>query len=124
MTLASLIPLALPLIPVAERLCEGLIRGAFYDDLCYSLHGVYELEKGIGDAWMISEADMLRQFPITPHRSARRVIWDAFDKFKFHRIQMTVPNDFHVNWCKSIGFTLEKINGNEAHFFLCQPYQL
>ena len=120
---AMLIPLALPLIPVAKQLCTGLIRGAFFGDICYSLHGVYTIEDGVGDAWMVSERDLLKRFPITPHRSAKQVIWEAFDKFEFKRIQMTVPNDFHVKWCESIGFVLEKINQDKAHLSICPHYQ-
>jgi len=117
--MAKQIPGTGMLIPIAGTLCiKGLTRGSFYMGNCFSLHGVYPLTKAIGDAWMISHPALLRKFPLAPHRSARQVILDAFRDFKFDAIQIQVPDDFHVRWCESIGFTKVKKEGDKVHLMI------
>lgn len=77
--------------------------------VCYSLHGSFTIREGVGEAWMISDRDRLKKYPIAAHRSAREMLKESFCKLSLHRIQIDVPIDFHMKWCESLGFTLEGI---------------
>lgn len=117
--LAKNIPGTDILLPLVGTLCiKGLARGSFYHDNCFSLQGVYPVTKNIGDAWMISHPSLLKKFPLAPHRSAKQVIADAFRDFKFDAVQIQVPDDFHVRWCESIGFTRVKKEGQKVHLII------
>lgn len=103
--LARQIPGTESLILVSDRLClDGLVRASFADGICYSLHGVYALTEALGDAWMISNGELLKKYPLCAFRSATIVLKYVLKEFNFSRIQIQVPNDFHVRWCKSMGF--------------------
>jgi hypothetical protein len=110
MTCALAIKGTEPLYEIADILFKGLVRGTFYNNICYSLQGVYPLPTGIGDAWMISDHDLLKKYPLAAHRSAKVTLSYAFHEFGFTRIHITVP-DTDVKWCESIGFSkIGKVN--------------
>lgn len=105
MTCALAIKGTEPLYAIADILFKGLVRGTFYNHICYSLQGVYPLPTGIGDAWMISDGDLLKKYPLAAHRSAKVTLDYAFHEFGFKRIHITVPKS-DIKWCESIGFTI------------------
>lgn len=113
--LTKLIPGADVLVPIMGTLClKGMARASFFENACFSLQGVYPITEEIGDAWMISHAGLLKKFPLTAHKSARVVIKDAFDLFKFKAIQIQVPDGPDVKWSQSIGFKETRRDGTKV----------
>lgn len=114
------IPGADLLIPERGTLTiKGIARGSFFRGNCFSLHGVYPLPNTkIGNAWMISHASLLKKYPLVPHRSAKQVIRDSFRDFSYDAVYIQVPDDFHVRWCESIGFTFVKKENNKVSLMI------
>lgn len=71
--------------------------------------GVVVIWKGVGEAWMLLNGDMIFQYPLTVYRVVKTLLDAIIHDCKLHRVQ-TFVLDGHPKahrWIKALGFTSE-----------------
>jgi hypothetical protein len=81
-------------------ICEGRILGIL---------GFIFLNQGVSEIWIVPSI-YVSQYYLTFSRFTLEYLNRIIDTFKFHRIQMTTPDDeLHSRWAEFLGFKKESV---------------